>query len=281
MGRPTRKRRKRRHEGPTAATADRHELYQHAVQDAQGDLEFFLQAWTDVHGEGSAPARHLREDFCGTALLAAHWVAQGEGFTAEGYDLDPEVLAWGQERNIQPLGEAARRLSIIQGDVREPAQQPADIRCAHNFSYNTFHERAVLLDYLRHCREGLAEGGMLILDMYGGHEAIQEQKEEREVEEANFTYVWEQARFRPGNGRTLCRIHFRFGDGSWMRNAFEYDWRLWTMPELKDLFVEAGFSRSLSYFEQFDEDGDGTGEYAADDGGWPAETWLAYLVAVR
>ena len=68
-----------------------------------------------------------------------------------------------------------------------------------------------------------------------------------------FTYVWEQKRFNVIDHRLLCHIHFRFRDGTQMKRAFTYDWRLWTMPEVREVLTEAGFARSLVYIEGWDE----------------------------
>ena len=70
-----------------------------------------------------------------------------------------------------------------------------------------------------------------------------------------------------------------------MKRAFTYEWRYWTMPELKDLLREAGFSWVQSYFEQTDdEEGEGNGEYELDETGKSAENcagWIAYIIALE
>jgi hypothetical protein len=37
--------------------------------------------------------------------------------------------------------------------------------------------------------------------------------------------------------------YFAHREGSALRDAFRYDWRIWSLPELRDLLNEAGFSR--------------------------------------
>ena len=44
---------------------------------------------------------------------------------------------------------------------------------------------------------------------------------------------------------------------------------------------DAGFTKVLSYFEEFDDEGDGTGNFILDERGEPCESWLAYLIALR
>ena len=229
------KKRKQKKRGEAMAPrADRHDLYQRAVQDPESDIDFLERVWREAYGDADEP-RHFREDFCGTALLCGEWVARGPERTAEGYDIDGTTLAWGLERNITPRGEAADRVALHELDVREPGERLADIRCAHNFSYQIFRERAVLLDYLRKVRAGLSERSVFVMDLFGGSEAIEELEEERDIEDGAFTYVWEQRSFHPATSHTECYIHFRMPDGSALREAFHYSWRLYTPPELRDL----------------------------------------------
>ena len=77
-------------------------------------------------------------------------------------------------------------------------------------------------------------------------------EEERECD--GFTYIWEQASFNPIDGMMDCHIHFTFPDGSRMDRAFSYRWRLWTLPELREMLAEAGFRDIVVYWEGTDED---------------------------
>jgi len=272
---PPKKRIKTRY---TARTADRFDLYQIAVQSPENDLSFLSRVYR--RWNGAAPL-HLREDFCGTALLSANWV-QGAGRTAEGFDLDAETIAWGSLHNLQPLGARASRVQLHCKDVRA-AGRPADLRIAQNFSYWAFKERRELLAYFRRARAGLARGGLFAIDVYGGSDAFVELEDTKRLDEG-FTYVWEQERYLPGTGEYTCHIHFRFRDGSEMRRAFTYHWRLWTLPELFDLLREAGFARVETWFEQSDDekDGQGNGSFALDPSGetcLDCSAWIAYLVA--
>jgi hypothetical protein len=266
----------------TARTADKHELYQLAVQSPEADLAFVLRHYRRERGREPL---HLREDFCGTALLCATWVRGRADRTAEGFDLDPEPLRWGRARNLAPLGDAARRVTLHRADVRARGDRPADIRLAQNFSYSVFKRRDELLDYLRRVHRELPRDGLFALDVYGGTEATDEMEEERKVEEG-FTYVWEQACYLPGTADYTCHIHFRFRDGSRLKRAFTYEWRLWTMPELKELLREAGFRDVRSYFEQSDDDdeGEGNGVYRRDETGRSCRDcagWVAYILAFK
>jgi len=263
----------------TAADADKYELYQLAVQSADVDAAFLRDTYRRLNRR--AP-RHLREDFCGTSLLCCEWVKLGGGYTAEGYDLDSEPLEWGRVHNHAPLGAAARRIRLHLADARDPSPRKVDVRVAQNFSYWVFHARAEMLDYFERARASLAPGGIFVLDLYGGTESTEEMFEERRIE-GGFTYVWDQAAYRPGSGEFLCNIHFKFRDGSELKNAFQYRWRFWNLPELRDVLADAGFSRVDSYFEGEDPDDpeEGNGEFERDNEGENCEAWIGYLVAQR
>jgi SAM-dependent methyltransferase len=264
---------------PLARDADAHDLYERAVQDGPGDVDFLERVWHEVYGDRSQPV-HFREDFCGTALLCAHWVQRSAERTAEGFDIDGATLEWGRERNLAPLGDVAGRVKLHEQDVRHDGDRPADILCAQNFSYQCFSERRQLADYFRKTRQHLSDTGILVVDVFGGSEAVEEIKEEREIEDGAFTYVWEQKSYHPATNHMECRIHFEFPDGSRIKNAFRYSWRLYSIPELRDVLTEVGYREVRTYFEEFDEDGDGTGHFARNEEGEACEGWLAYLVAV-
>jgi hypothetical protein len=274
-------RKRRRRVRHTARTADRYELYQLAVQSPEDDIEFLRRTFKRLRGRS---AFRFREDFCGTALLSATWAKQGPKCFAEGFDLDAEPLAWGREHNVEPLGRAAARVALHRKDVRSPGRFRPDIRVAQNFSYSVFKSRAEMLGYFRAARASLAPDGMFAIDLYGGYEATEEIVESRRIE-GGATYVWEQARYLPGSGDYLCHIHFRFRDKTRMKNAFTYDWRYWTLPELRDILRDAGFARVHAYFEQSDRaDGEGNGEFELDETGESCRDcagWVAYLIALK
>ncbi|WP_428261437.1 class I SAM-dependent methyltransferase [Haliangium sp.] len=275
---PRRKRRPRRHR-LTAATADRHQLYQWAVQSPDNDVDWLTRVYRRKRGQ--AP-QHLREDFCGTGYLAATWVGQGQGFTAEGYDIDPEPVSWGLEHNLAPLGPAAARATLYLEDARTRSRRPPDIRVALNFSYWIFKRRAELLDYFRRVYRDLPEGAVFVLDTYGGPEAFNESEELRTVTEGPepFTYVWDQARYWPVTGDYRTFIHFRFRDGSEIKRAFTYDWRLWGLPELQDVLADAGFTDIETYWEGTAANGtEGNGVFRKSRRGENCLAWVTYVMA--
>ena len=263
----------------TAATADKYELYQLAVQSAPEDIEFMVQTYQAMRGK---QAQHFREDFCGTCLLSASWVAQGQDYTAEAYDIDPEPLAWGARENLLPLGSVGERVIQFEVDARTPSQVAPDIRCAQNFSYWVFNTRAMMLDYFAGARRDLADDGIFIIDLHGGPDGIRAMEHETQLEDQGFSYLWDQDEIHPITSEATLHIHFRFDDGSEMRDAFTYRWRLWGLTELREILNDAGFSRVDCYWEGTAEDGEsGNGIFEINEQGEACDSFVAYLVALK
>jgi hypothetical protein len=97
----------------------------------------------------------------------------------------------------------------------------------------------------------------------------------------SFSYIWDQDVFNPINGDFLCHIHFKIKDGKMIRKAFTYDWRLWTISEIKDILMDAGFSEVRIYWEDEDEDGEGTGTFRWRKKAENTTAWVAYIVALK
>ncbi len=270
--------RKSRRLALTARTADKYDLYQRAVQSPVEDIRFLARVYKTTRGR---PAFHFREDFCGAGLLTATWIKRGPQYTAEGFDIDAKPLAWGRRHNFAPLGSAAARAVMHQRDVREPSDLRPDVRCAQNFSYCVFKTRGELMEYLGAVHRDLARDGVFVLDLHGGTESMEEVEESTRIE-GGFTYIWDQHEYWPVTAETKCYIHFRFRDGSEMRRAFTYDWRLWTLAELKDALYDAGFPQVECYGEGTGSDGkSGNGVFRKTRRGENCDSFIAYLVGLK
>jgi SAM-dependent methyltransferase len=258
----------------TARTADKHVLYQEAVQGPEVDAAF-LDRWFR-RCTGRAP-RLLREDFCGTAILSCRWVQQRRDHRAVGVDLHAPTLAWGRAHNLSRLtGEERARVRLLRRDVLHVRRPKADVIAALNFSYCVFKTRPRMLAYLRNTRRSLERGGMLFLDAWGGSLTQLEQCDRRR--NRGFTYLWEQVSFDPVTYHTVCKIHFEFPDGSRIRDAFTYDWRLWTLPELREMMAEAGFRGIQVLWEGTDRrTGKGNGRFRRVRRGEADRAWIAYI----
>ena len=65
------------------------------------------------------------------------------------------------------------------------------------------------------------------------------------------------------------------------KNVFSYDWRMWTLPELKEIMLEAGFSDVLIYWEGTNRQGGGNGKFTPVKKGESCLSWIAYVVGVK
>ena len=259
-----------------ADNADRHALYQRSVQAPLGDIEFLIETFRAARDRDPLS---LREDFCGTALLCAEWVRSDPHRTATGVDLSAEALEWGRAHNMSGADPGvADRVTLICSDVRGVTDGRTDLGCAMNFSICALKERSDLEAYFAVARHSLVSDGVFICELYGGTEAIVATEEQRDYDD--FTYHWEQERFNPITHETHCHIHFSFPDGSRIDRAFSYQWRLWTVPEVRESLLSAGFSPVRVFWQQTDDKGAGTGEYVETVEEENQDTWLVYIVAL-
>jgi len=253
------------------APSDRYTYYELAVTNP-GPLARFLRA---VHGRDPIV---LGEDFSGAAALCRAWLESARSARAVAVDSDPP-----------PLRQAPRsaRLQRVVADVRA-ANHPAHVIAATNFPVGYWHTRADLVAYLRHARSRLNPDGIFVCDLYGGPDAMIPKVTTRKMYEKDgtpFWYVWEQRSANPLTGRVMNAIHFRcpaaHGGIRHLKNAFTYDWRLWSIPELREAMTDAGFATT----EVHDRlggaiDGDGTLYVRPiDDPAELDENYVVYVVA--
>lgn len=246
-------------------------MYRAAVQHPLAEIAFCQRVFRRHHNHDPLL---LREDYCGTAAVADAWARSHPDRQAMAIDHHGPTVRWARRTWADNPD-----LHLLEADVLAVHGPRVDITCALNFSILIHHHRPALLRYLRHARRGLRPGGLLILDLYGGPGAMRPGTESRPVTPDHgdpFTYHWEQASYDPVTARTRCRIHFTCADGHQHRNAFRYDWRLWTPPELLDVLRDAGFSRTT-----FWTDPDASGRCRPVRRMPPADNWIGYLVSLR
>lgn len=256
-----------------AERADRHELYQLAVQSPQADVDLLQQVYQQARGK---LAFHFREDFCGTAATLCAWLEQGAEFSGEGYDIDRATVCWGERNNFKPLGKARARASLQVADARAPSLRAPDVRCAFNFSYWIFRERDLLLEYFRGVHTDLAADGVFVMDLHGGAEVFSEEEQVTDCDD--FDLVCHQTDVSPVDNCANLALHFRFPDGSALHNAFEYRWRIWSLPELTDIMHQAGFADIRCHWciDEKDET-----RYELTRVGYNDPAWIACLAAVK
>jgi hypothetical protein len=262
-----------------------------------------------THGRCPELRRAIGVDLCSAELEHARRVTLGRLSPSEASRIrfvQADVL---QSEEGAP-GSVLREPGLAAAGLPEGATSPGlDLVSAKNYSFNVFKTRPVLRSYFAKVLRSLnPSDGMFILDLYGGWESIYAQVDqprpysvdapqeawahpnvETEVElftekvshKIRYDYIWEQASYNPITSETLCHIHFYFpGDGSWMRNAFTYDWRLWSVPELRELLEEAGFGSTKCYYSEFDDEGELSGDYEELEEATSCSAFAGYIVAM-
>jgi SAM-dependent methyltransferase len=232
--------------------------------------------WLEA-AHGGRP-RVLREDFSGAGAICRAWVGSARGRRAIAVDRDPEPLA---------RLRGARGVRAVRADVMACGAK-ADVIAAVNFPLGYFFERPNLVAYLRACRGRLNPGGVLVADVYGGRSAFDLGTFPARFVLADGTpvaYEWEHRAADALTARVTDVIHFRVGRGRRavsMRDAFVYEWRLWSIPELRDACAEAGLGEFCVY-----DRGSAARDHAGrlhlapvEHGSRLEESWVAY-VAVR
>lgn len=242
----------------------------------------------------------LREDFAGTSAEAVAWVASGATRRAIAVECDAPTVTWAQRRAVRILGQRAKRVQFVTADVltvAPPAVAAADLISVLNFSVCYFQQRASLGEYFRHARRCLKTDGALVLNLFGGPGARRVQTVKHLItprprlatESAipPFEYHWEQRSWNAAARRLDCRIHFVVPNGAnpakprIIRNAFRYDWRLWTVNELTSLLRNAGFAEVQLWRHAVTLDRGGTGFFLGPVKSIPKlDTWVAYVVGI-
>lgn len=275
------------------------ELYRWAVQDPETHATVLRLMFEHTHP--GCTARRLREDFAGNAAESVAWLALGPGREALAVDRDTATVAWARERATRLLGPLAAQLHFVEADVLDvapPGVPAADIVSVLNFSILYLLQPEALLGYLRHARRCLATPGLLVLNLFGGpgalrprtdvHTVVPRPRLPGEAAIAPFEYRWEQRVIDAAARRIDCRIHFRLphatlpGVSVTRRDAFRYDWRLWTLDELMPALREAGFDTVQVWRHTHDPARGAQGVFLGPVDPAvlePLDLWTAYLVA--
>lgn len=276
------KKKKTKDKPTLAERADKYVCYQMSVQTPEHEVEFFDRAYRDAYG---AKPMRLREDFCGTFAICCDWVASHKDRYALGVDLCTETLQWGRENNLSKLSDGdKKRVRLLEQDVRKRNRPAVDVLAAQNFSFWIFKTREEVIDYFKLAKSNMAAKGVMVMDMMGGGECYSEgHVDKRTIKKGKkgFKYRWEQARYNPITADATFHIHFKFPDGSRIDNAFTYEWRFWSIPEVREMLADAGFRESHVYWEGEDEDGEGDGTWHRSEEADSDPSWICYIVAVK
>ena len=211
---------------------------------------------------------------------------------AWGVDFHQPTLDWGVKYNASDLNkEQKSRLHLICGDVLKATVPKADLAFALNFSFCVFKQRETLRNYFQRVRKSLNTEGVFVMDIYGGTEAVTEKCDDIRkipgfttpdgVKISDFNYIWEQAAYNPINHHTTCHIHFKVPGFGTITKAFTYNWRLWTLPELQEILLEAGFSKAEVYLHDFDDEGESDETFRLRKTYENSQGWIAYVVGIK
>lgn len=244
----------------------KHRLYELAVTNPLA-MAGFLAA---VHGK---KPETIREDFCGTAALARGWLQLANELNLPGSSqIGAHAGAVGVDNDRSVLKQIPKTdgFRAIASDVMK-CREKTDVIAATNFPVCYFHERGDLIKYLKHVRSCLNPRAVFACDLFGGKDAFTpgttrikiptgpttasvkqtKQKGRREKSlKRFFWYEWHQLECHSLTGQVCCEINFELPAGSVFNDtrkakrierAFTYEWRLWSIPEMRDAMYEAGF----------------------------------------
>lgn len=250
-------------------------LYEESVQSPKLHVGLLRKWYKNIKG------RHphtLREDFCGTFAISHEFVKADSKNRAWAIDLDAEPLMYGmRERLLKSPLDLQERIELLRQDVREPTRPLVDLAIACNFSFQVFYDESTLRSYFDAVRRSLNSDGVFILEVAGGPGFIEKTKDKRTVRAGRLSwkYIWDQQYFDPISHRCKYAIHFEMKNKKSMKNAFTYDWRLWTIPELRFQLKEAGFKDTCVFWEVAEN------EYVRSKSGENDYAWIAHVVGIK
>lgn len=256
---------------------DKYFYYIRSVQSPELDAVLFLRIYRELRNK---KPRVLREDFCGTFVVCMEWVKLGSSLEAHGVDLDPEPLKYGCEQLLPQLTRSQRsRIHLHNKNVMDPDLPRADIVVSENFSHFIFKTRIQMREYFRNAYHAVHPEGLFIVDCFGGSTYCIPNEEQRMFR--GFSYFWEQESFNPISNEALFFIHLQRKGEKIIRKVFTYDFRIWSISELREIMMEAGFPKTYVYWEGTTRSGVGNGVFSAAEVGEACERWSAYVVGMK
>lgn len=256
----------------------KYSLYIKAVQSPETDVVFYKKIYQEIRKKSK---RNLtfREDFCGTGIISTEWVRLGKNYKSIGVDLDREPMRYGQEHFVNHLTpDQQKRIKLLQKNVLDRNMPRADIVAAVNFSYCLFKQREVLKKYFQNVYNSLNANGIYIIDIFGGTQCTDEITDR--TRHKDFTYYWDQKNFNPVNNQAEFAIHFRYKN-KFYEDVFTYDWRIWSIAELREIMHEVGFKKTNVYWEGTNRHGGGNGVFIRQEKGEPCLSWIAYVAGIK
>ena len=115
------------------------------------------------------------------------------------------------------------------------------------------------------------------MDCFGGSEC--QEPNEEDTDYGDFIYYWDQTSFEPITNEARFSIHFKPHRGKKVMDVFTYDWRMWSIPEIRDLLDEVGFRKTHVYWQEGGAESDG--DFKRTETGDETEAWIAYIIAEK
>lgn len=253
-------------------------LYCEFVQDPSRDISFLNRIYKKFRN--GKEALRVKEDFCGSFFFSTEWVKSRKNRSAVAVDIDWEPLRQGYHTYYNQLNtDQKNRLTIIQGDVCHKFGESVDVNFASNFSYNCIKERSKLKQYFESVYENLDKKGIFVMDNFGGADTLAPYLDRTagRLNGQKWYYEWELKRYNPNTSEALYYIHFsRSKTRREYPKVFTYDWRMWSLPELKDILLEVGFKDVIFYWE------DDRDNYVINQkGDTNLSTWVVHVVGIK
>ncbi|MBC6416145.1 MAG: class I SAM-dependent methyltransferase [Bdellovibrionales bacterium] len=255
---------------------DKFFYYKKAVQNPAKEFDFFKKTFRSFYKK--TPLL-FREDFCGTFYMAFQWVQDHKLNKAIAIDVDKKPIEYGIKHHLCQLNASQKkRFTFLNKNILTPRLPSAELITVSNFSYFALKTQNLMLKYFKNVHKSLYKKGLFILDVMGGPDCEKIIEEERKYK--TFTYFWDQDYFDPIQREGHYHIHFKRKGERKRLKQFSYNWRLWTIPELKQLLLSAGFSEVYVYWEQSDKKGEGNGVFKKTKKAETCDSWIAYLVSI-
>jgi hypothetical protein len=225
----------------------KHALYQSYVQNPKREIEFYRKQFRKIFNK--VPLK-FREDFCGTGLLCCEWVKSNVLNTALGIDLDLETLNYGLENNINNLSSGFDRVKLIHQNVLDTfdINEKFDIICSMNYSHFLLHKRKDLVKYFTNVKVNLNTKGLFIMDFFGGSHVFNYHTHNNLTD--HYKYIGQQINIL--NNVTHISLNFKTKSDKF-EPLFQYDFRVYSLIEIKEALEEAGFNKFVIFIKDIDD----------------------------
>lgn len=256
---------------------DKYDLYSQSVQSPGEDVKFYRRVYKEL--SKGKKAKILREDFCGAGAISCEWVKLDREHQSCGLDLDEEPMNYGRKNYISELtDDQKKRIVLIQKNVLTKGLPAADVAVAVNFSYFFFKKREVLKQYFENVYKSLNKNGIFVVDIFGGTQCTD--AIEDKTRQKGFTYFWDQQSYDPVTNEAYFEIHFKYNNKKYP-GVFKYDWRMWSIQEIREIMLEVGFKDTAIYWEGTNSKGSGNGIFKRVTKGEACLSWIAYIAAAK